>query len=95
MELQPVKSGQPVDGIWHLVGNAWEWVADEARPYPGAAWKPVGQQYVIRGGGAEVRRAEHLTATYRQYNFGHENPKTKKLAVYRFLGFRCARDATP
>jgi formylglycine-generating enzyme required for sulfatase activity len=92
-ELQPVRSGTPIEGLYHLIGNAWEWVADEARPYPGANWKPLGTQYVIRGGGAESKADKELTATYRLKNFGHENPKTKKLAIYKYLGFRCAMDA--
>ncbi|MFH2005939.1 MAG: SUMF1/EgtB/PvdO family nonheme iron enzyme, partial [bacterium] len=93
-ELQPVRSGSAVGGFYHLVGNAWEWVADRYKPYKGSkAGKAFGTQYVIRGGGAETKKANQLTATYRVFNYGHENPKSKKLAVYRFLGFRCAHDA--
>jgi formylglycine-generating enzyme required for sulfatase activity len=74
------------------VGNAWEWVSTRYQPYPGSrAGRAYGTQYVIRGGGADTRKPERLTATWRVFNYGHRNPKTKKLAVYRYLGFRCAR----
>ncbi len=91
-ELEPVRAGSPVGGLYHMLGNAWEWVADRYRPYPGSkAKRAFGTQYVIRGGGAESKRPKELTATWREFNYGHRNPRTKKLAVYRFLGFRCAR----
>jgi len=91
-KLQPVRSGVPVGGVYHLVGNAWEWVSTRYQPYPGSrAGRAYGTQYVIRGGGADTRKPQRLTATWRVFNYGHRNPKTKKLAVYRYLGFRCAR----
>jgi formylglycine-generating enzyme required for sulfatase activity len=92
-KLQPVRSGQPTGGVYHLVGNAWEWVSTRYEPYPGSrAGRAFGTQYVIRGGGADTRKPERLTATYRVFNYGHRNPRTKKLATYKYLGFRCARD---
>jgi len=94
--LQPVRSGAALGGLFHLSGNAWEWVADQYKPYPGSkAPKAFGTQYVIRGGGAESKKAVELTATWREFNYAHKNPKSKKLAVYRFLGFRCARSPKP
>ncbi len=90
--LQPVRSGAAVGGLYHLSGNAWEWMADRYKPYPRSkAHKAFGTQYVIRGGGAESKKAQELTATWREFNYAHKNPKSKKLAVYKFLGFRCAR----
>jgi len=95
-ELQAVRSGEAIGGFYHLSGNAWEWVADQYKPYPGSkAHKAVGRQFVIRGGGAESRKPRELTATWREFNFAHQNPKSKKLAVYRYLGFRCARSVKP
>ncbi len=91
-ELQPVHSGQAYGGLYHMIGNAWEWVSTRYKPYPGSkAVAAFGIQYVIRGGGAGSRKVKELNATYRVFNYGHRNPKTKKLAVYKFLGFRCAR----
>jgi serine/threonine protein kinase/formylglycine-generating enzyme required for sulfatase activity len=94
--LQPVRSGASIGGLFHLSGNAWEWVADQYEPYPGSkAHKAVGTQFVIRGGGAESRKPKELTATWREFNYAHKNPKSKKLSVYRYLGFRCARSPKP
>jgi sulfatase modifying factor 1 len=95
-ELKAVRSGAAIGGFYHLSGNAWEWVADQYKPYPGSkAHKAFGTQFVIRGGGAESKKPKELTATWREFNFAHENPKSKKLAVYKYLGFRCARDVKP
>jgi len=94
--LQPVRSGAAIGGLYHLSGNAWEWVADQYKPYPRSkAQEAVGTQFVIRGGGAESRKPKELTATWREFNYAHQNPKTKKLAVYEYLGFRCARSPKP
>jgi iron(II)-dependent oxidoreductase len=91
--LQAVQSGKAVGGFYHLSGNAWEWVATQYKPYPGSrAGKAVGTQYVIRGGGVDARKPGMLTATYRVFNYGHKNPRSGKLAIYRYLGFRCAFD---
>jgi serine/threonine protein kinase/formylglycine-generating enzyme required for sulfatase activity len=96
-KLKPVRSGVAIGGFFHLSGNAWEWVADQYKLYPGskAEKEASGTQFVIRGGGAESRKPQELTATWREHNFAHTNPKTKKLAVYKYLGFRCARSVKP
>lgn len=93
--LQPVRSGQAHGGFFHLIGNVWEWVGTEAKPYPGNTVfrGVVGTQYVIRGGGGDSKDPQELTATYRLFNYGRVNPKSKKLATYEWLGFRCARSA--
>ena len=94
-KLQPVRSGQAHGGFYHLLGNVWEWVSTQAKPYPGNKdFRGVfGTQYVIRGGGGDSKGPHELTATYRLFNYGHLNPRTKKLATYEWLGFRCARTA--
>ena len=95
-ELKPVRSGAAIGGFYHLSGNAWEWVADQYKPYPGSkAATAYGKQYVIRGGGAESKKSRELTATWREFNYAHQNPKSKRLAVYQYLGFRCARSVKP
>ncbi|MDY0001660.1 MAG: bifunctional serine/threonine-protein kinase/formylglycine-generating enzyme family protein [Polyangia bacterium] len=94
-KLQPARSGEAHGGFYHLIGNVWEWVSTEAKPYPGnTEFKGVvGTQYVIRGGGGDSKEPRELTATFRLFNYGQTNPKTKKLATYEWLGFRCARSA--
>jgi serine/threonine protein kinase/formylglycine-generating enzyme required for sulfatase activity len=89
--LQPVDSGQPFGGLYHMIGNAWEWTASVYKPYPGSRAKPLKHtQYVMRGGGVHDKEKKYFTATFRWYWHSHRLPGKKKLAVDANLGFRCA-----
>lgn len=75
-------------GAVDLIGNAWEWVADEIKVYPGNTESKLeldsGVTYrVIRGGAYDG--GEKNDATYRGYLDGGQ--------VYPKVGFRCAKDA--
>jgi formylglycine-generating enzyme required for sulfatase activity len=81
--------GQSRYGVQDLVGNVWEWVADNWGPYspevvddPRGA--PSGRERVIRGGGWNGAYAGWMRATFRY----HDPPDTKSYGI----GFRCAAD---
>jgi serine/threonine protein kinase len=82
--LQPADSnacGATPEGILNLSGNAWEWTAGAAQPYPGSSLPPPGPEFrVVRGGSYFNTDADELTATVRLY----------VNAPNRFVGFRCA-----
>jgi serine/threonine-protein kinase len=91
-KLQPVESGSPRGAVHHLIGNAWEWTNTAYEPYPGSSAAPSTKTvFIIRGGGAESKNPEELTATYRAFDYPHRNEKGE-LATYPTLGFRCAMD---
>jgi serine/threonine-protein kinase len=76
-------------GVQDLVGNVWEWVADNWGPYGAEAiddphGAPAGRERVIRGGGWNGAYAGWVRATFRY----HDPPETKSYGI----GFRCAAD---
>jgi serine/threonine protein kinase len=76
--------GATPEGILNLSGNAWEWTAGAAQPYPGSALPPPGSDFrVVRGGSYYNTDADELTATVRLF----------VNAPNRFVGFRCAAGA--
>ena len=75
-------------GAVDMIGNAWEWVADEINVYPGSTESTPdlesGVTYrVIRGGAYDGSKVND--ATYRGYLDGSQ--------PYPKVGFRCAKDA--
>jgi formylglycine-generating enzyme required for sulfatase activity len=75
-------------GAVDMVGNAWEWVADEIKVYPGNTESKLelepGVTYrVIRGGAYDGSKVND--ATYRGYLDGSQ--------PYPKVGFRCVKDA--
>ena len=75
-------------GAVDMIGNAWEWVADEIKVYPGNTESKLdlesGVTYrVIRGGAYDGSKVND--ATYRGYLDGSQ--------PYPKVGFRCAKDA--
>jgi formylglycine-generating enzyme required for sulfatase activity len=75
-------------GAYDMIGNAWEWTADDLHPYPGGQWQsiPQGMLKVVRGGSWQDG-PEQATATYRGYL------PARGGRDYSVTGFRCARDA--
>lgn len=75
-------------GAVDMIGNAWEWVADEFKVYPGNTeitldLEPGVTHRVIRGGAYDGSKIHD--ATYRGYLDGSK--------PYPKVGFRCAKDA--
>lgn len=75
-------------GADDMIGNAWEWVADEIKAYPGNTesqldFEPGVTYRVIRGGAYDGSKVND--ATYRGYLDGS--------LPYPKVGFRCAKDA--
>jgi formylglycine-generating enzyme required for sulfatase activity len=75
-------------GAVDMIGNAWEWVADEIKVYPGNTESKLGLESgvtyrVIRGGAYDGSKVND--ATYRGYLDGSQ--------PYPKVGFRCAKDA--
>jgi formylglycine-generating enzyme required for sulfatase activity len=89
--LKPVSSypqGASVSGVVDMIGNAWEWVADEFSLYPGNTEStpeldPSITYRVIRGGAYDGNKVHD--ATYRGYLDGSQ--------PYPKVGFRCAKNA--
>jgi serine/threonine-protein kinase len=81
--LAPVDAngcGATPSGLLNLSGNAWEWVAGAARPYPGSSLPPPGEGlHVVRGGSFYNTNPDELTTTFRSFV-----PEPN-----RFVGFRC------
>jgi len=74
-------------GAVDMIGNAWEWVADEIKVYPGNTeskldLEPGVTHRVIRGGAYDGSKVND--ATYRGYLDGN--------LPYPKVGFRCAKD---
>jgi serine/threonine-protein kinase len=80
------KGASPFD-VYDMVGNAWEWTADDLRPYPGAKWEyvPQGSLKVIRGGSWR-ESPDQATTTYRGYLPARGGKD------YSATGFRCVQD---
>ncbi|HSB11462.1 MAG TPA: SUMF1/EgtB/PvdO family nonheme iron enzyme [Blastocatellia bacterium] len=73
-------------GAVDMIGNAWEWVADEIKLYPGNTVSSLEIEpgyRVIRGGAYDGNKVHD--ATYRGYLDGS--------VAYPKVGFRCAKDA--
>ena len=89
--LKPVGSypqGASLSGVVDMIGNAWEWVADEFSLYPGNTEStpeldPSITYRVIRGGAYDGNKIHD--ATYRGYLDGSQ--------PYPKVGFRCAKNA--
>jgi serine/threonine-protein kinase len=79
--------GESPFGASDMVGNAWEWTADDLAPYPrGRLPVQVSRAVkVIRGGSFDEDRTQ-ATATYRAF-LGENDRNNKK------TGFRCVKDA--
>lgn len=87
-EVGRYTQGASPAGAVDMIGNAWEWVADEIKLYPGNTDSPLdleaGKTFrVIRGGAYDGSKIND--ATYRGYLDGSE--------AYPKVGFRCAKDA--
>ena len=74
-------------GIHDLAGNAWEWTASDARPYPGGKEFPRSRLKlkIIRGGNWKSN-SETAAATFRGY-YGASGEKD-----YSSTSFRCVKD---
>jgi serine/threonine-protein kinase len=82
------KDGAAPSGVFDMIGNVWEWTADEFALYPGSKAKPPevesGVTYRVIRGGAFDGNKKH-DAAYRGYVDAAEGyPKT---------GFRCVKSA--
>ncbi len=78
-------AGKTEAGLLDMVGNVFEWTADDFKPYPGA---PAGASVaegskVMRGGGFNSSQAEHAEPALRF-------PQDATAHVHA-VGFRCAR----
>jgi formylglycine-generating enzyme required for sulfatase activity len=80
--------GASLAGVVDMIGNAWEWVADEFSLYPGNTEStpeldPAVTYRVIRGGAYDGNKVND--ATYRGFLDGSQ--------PYPKVGFRCAKSA--
>ena len=80
-------------GVYHLVRNAWEWVADwydpyyyEESPTRNPAGPELGRTRVVRGSYKTTQPDQDAVSTR-----DHYTPTTKEVPD-GFLGFRCASD---
>jgi serine/threonine-protein kinase len=77
-------AGKTQAGLLDMVGNVFEWTADDFRRYPGAPEDtPVTPGKVMRGGAFNSYQAQHAEPALR---FGQD-----PAAHVHALGFRCAR----
>ena len=86
--LKPVGEGvASPSGIHDMAGNAWEWTASDARPYPGGKEFPWSRLKlkIIRGGNWKSN-SESAAATFRGY-YGASGEKD-----YSSTSFRCVKD---
>jgi formylglycine-generating enzyme required for sulfatase activity len=81
--------GATPEGVYDLIGNAWEWTSSKLQPYPGGSLLrlPPGDLKVVRGG--SWREDTSTTATYRGYL------QARGGKDYSGTGFRCAQDLQP
>ncbi len=79
-------AGQSAEGIFDLIGNAWEWTRDVYAPYHGEPDAEIRGRFRVLRGGAWNSDPTRLSSTYR-LAFDPE---------FRFAGnggFRCVRSA--
>lgn len=82
-------------GVRQLMGDVWEWVSSDFRPYPGFAAFPYreysevffGPDYKVLRGGSWAVDAAACRGTFRNWDY----PIRRQI----FAGFRTARDAGP
>ncbi|PNH78271.1 ergothioneine biosynthesis protein EgtB [Arthrobacter sp. AFG20] len=82
-------------GVRQLIGDVWEWVSSDFRPYPGFAAFPYpeysevffGSDYKVLRGGSWAADPAACRGTFRNWDY----PVRRQI----FTGFRTARDATP
>jgi formylglycine-generating enzyme required for sulfatase activity len=87
-EVGRYPEGASPTGAVDMIGNVWEWVADEIKPYPGNTESKLDLEKnvtyrVIRGGAYDGNKSHD--ATYRGYLDASK--------AYPKVGFRCAKDA--
>jgi serine/threonine-protein kinase len=80
--------GKSPFGIFDMVGNAWEWTADEFKPYPNGKMPPnlpKGELRVLRVGSFESS-SQYATTTYRA------GWLARGANTYDQTSFRCVKD---
>ena len=85
------ENGKSPYGIYDLAGNAWEWVDDWFKPYPGNTHpdENYGEKYkVLRGGSWYDCTYYKCGISAPAYNRIFFNPDTRN----NNFGFRCAKD---
>lgn len=91
MPVASFESGKSPYGIYDLAGNAWEWVDDWFKPYPGNTHpdENYGEKYkVLRGGSWYDCTYYKCGISAPAYNRIFFNPDTRN----NNFGFRCAKD---
>lgn len=101
MPVDSYPEGASAYGVFHMAGNAYEWVQDwydhkyyqtkksvlnPQGPTKGLNWGALGEMRVIRGG-SWFAPSGSLTTTHRFWN----QPENNSYGIG--LGFRCAKDA--
>jgi iron(II)-dependent oxidoreductase len=82
-------------GVRQLIGDVWEWVSSDFRPYPGFTAFPYpeysevffGSDYKVLRGGSWAADPAACRGTFRNWDY----PIRRQI----FTGFRTARDVTP
>ena len=75
-----------------MIGDVWEWTADDFKPYPGFVAHPYreysevffGGAYKVLRGGSWATRSRVATPTFRNW----DHPQRRQI----FAGIRIARD---
>jgi formylglycine-generating enzyme required for sulfatase activity/RNA polymerase subunit RPABC4/transcription elongation factor Spt4 len=81
--------GKTAAGVMDLVGNAWEWTANDLKPYPGGDFSfDRGRDFKVIRGGSWKEAKDQATTTYRGYLAAREGKD------YSVTGFRCAKNAS-